>query len=112
MLIPSNIKKMLKQCVHILSQACVCDWWAEHSEVRAADIARARKVCLAESGTDDDILRTLIRLGAVRDEEVAQAYSTLLAVPRLFLATRLTHCATGRADRYHCWSPRPQRSMP
>jgi len=76
---------MSKQCVHIPLQASVCDWLAEHTGIKVADISRARKLCLAESGTDDDILSTLIRLGAVRDEEVAQAYATLMAVPRLSL---------------------------
>ena len=74
---------MSKQCVQIPSQASVCDWLAEHNGIKIADINRARKLCLAESGNDDGVLLTLIRLGAVRDEEIAQAYATLMAVPRL-----------------------------
>jgi len=65
------------------SQSSVCHWLVEHTDVKAADINRAIKLCLAQSGHDDDCLDALIRLGAVRDEEVAQAYATLLAVPRL-----------------------------
>jgi len=81
-LIAPNIK-MSKMCTQIPSQASVCDWLAQQAGIKLADITRARKLCLAESGTDDDILRTLIRLGAVRDEEAAQGYATLMGVPRL-----------------------------
>ncbi|MGY4494995.1 GspE/PulE family protein [Pseudomonas sp. TE3610] len=69
------------------TQVDICHWLADNTEVKVADINRARKLCLAESDNDDDILRTLIRLGAVRDEEVAQAYAALLDVPRLDLTT-------------------------
>ncbi|WP_416424042.1 type II secretion system ATPase GspE [Pseudomonas sp. App30] len=68
------------------TQLELCQWLAEHAEAKVSDINRARKLCLAESGSDDDILRTLVRLGAVRDEEVAQACAALLGVPRLDLA--------------------------
>ncbi|EIK96980.1 general secretion pathway protein E [Pseudomonas sp. M47T1] len=69
----------------------MCQWLAENTEVKVADIHRARKLCLAENESDDDMLRTLIRLGAVRDEEVAQACAALLNVPRLDLATLAPH---------------------
>lgn len=69
---------MSNDCMPIPSQSSVCDWLAEHTGIKSADISRARKLCLAENGSADDTLHTLIRLGAVRDEEVAQAYATLM----------------------------------
>ena len=61
----------------------MCTWLTENTEVRVSDINRAAKLCLAETGSDDDVLGTLMRLGAVRDEQVANAYAALLEVPRL-----------------------------
>jgi hypothetical protein len=42
-----------------------------------------RKLCLAESGSNAEVLSILLRLGAVRDEQAVAGYTTLLGVPRL-----------------------------
>ena len=67
------------------SQSAICQWLIDNTDVKASDINRARKLCMAESDSDDEVLRNLLRLGAVRDEQAVQAYATLLDAPSLRL---------------------------
>ncbi|MHC8306339.1 type II secretion system ATPase GspE [Pseudomonas sp. PB3P13] len=67
------------------SQSRIGQWLVDNAEVKASDVQRARKLCLAESESDDQVLRNLLRLGAVRDEQAVEAYTTLLDVPCLRL---------------------------
>ena len=64
-------------------QSTICQWLIENADLKTADINRARKLCLAEGDSDAEVLRTLLRLGAVRDEQAAQAYASVLGVGRL-----------------------------
>ena len=67
------------------SQSAICQWLIDNAEVKASDVNRARKLCLAESDSDEEVLRNLLRLGSVRDDQAVEAYATLLGVPRLAL---------------------------
>ncbi|WP_447802421.1 type II secretion system ATPase GspE [Pseudomonas serbica] len=67
------------------SQSAICQWLIDNTDVKASDINRARKLCMAESDSDDEVLRNLLRLGAVRDEQAVKAYATLLDAPSLRL---------------------------
>ncbi|WPO98453.1 ATPase, T2SS/T4P/T4SS family [Pseudomonas sp. HR96] len=67
----------------IATQAQVCEWLVEHAELPSADINRARKLCVAQYRDDSELLRVLLRLGAVRDEQAVLAYAALLPAPRL-----------------------------
>ncbi|WP_434681672.1 Flp pilus assembly complex ATPase component TadA [Pseudomonas sp. R1-18] len=69
--------------VDIPSNTSLCERLVEVAGLKSSDISRARKLCLAESANDDDLVSMLLRLGAVRDEEVADAWCSLLDVPRL-----------------------------
>ncbi|RRV10690.1 type II secretion system protein GspE [Pseudomonas sp. v388] len=71
--------------VDIPTATALCERLSEVAGLKASDIGRARKLCLAETGSDDDLIAMLLRLGAVRDEEVANACAFLLGAPRLDL---------------------------
>ncbi|MBK5002054.1 type II secretion system ATPase GspE [Pseudomonas sp. S31] len=51
--------------------------------LQLADIQRATRLGLAQGMAENEKLRTLLRLGAVKDEQMAAAYAQLLAAPRL-----------------------------
>ncbi len=74
---------MSNNTVPIPSQSSICTWLVDNAGLKTADITRARKLCLAESDSDDELLGTLLRLGAVRDEQAVLAYCAVLDVPRL-----------------------------
>ena len=67
------------------SQSAICQWLVDNTEVKSCDVNRARKLCLAESEGEEEVLRNLLRLGSVRDDQAVEAYATLLGVPRLLL---------------------------
>ena len=68
---------------NIPTASAVCERLSNAAGLKTSDVSRARKLCLAENGSDDDLLAMLLRLGAVRDEEVANAYALALDAPRL-----------------------------
>ncbi|WP_447554386.1 GspE/PulE family protein [Vreelandella sp. EE22] len=59
----------------------ICNWLVEAGALKPADIARANRLG-AGHDAEDEALRTLLRLGAVKDEEMATAYAQLLGMPR------------------------------
>jgi general secretion pathway protein E len=59
----------------------VCDWLLKSGSLKAADIKRANRVGAANGHAEDETLRTLVRLGAVKDGEMAQAYAHLMGAP-------------------------------
>ncbi|WP_213877885.1 ATPase, T2SS/T4P/T4SS family [Pseudomonas sp. dw_358] len=67
------------------TQVQVCQWLHENADVAAGDIQRARKLCEVENQSDENLLHTLLRLGAVRDEQAVAAYVALLGAERLTL---------------------------
>lgn len=70
----------------------VCEWLIANTDIKAADISRARKLCAAEAGDEDEVLRTLLRLGAISDEEAATACAALLGAPRLEAVVSVDVC--------------------
>lgn len=69
------------------SQASICEWLAASADLKKSDISRARKLCLIEDGDESGILGTLLRMGAVRDDQAANAYAALLGVSRFCAET-------------------------
>ena len=61
----------------------ICKWLLDAGALQPADINRASRLGAAQGSCEDERLRTLLRLGAVKDEQMANAYAQLLGVPRL-----------------------------
>nr|WP_158458009.1 type II secretion system ATPase GspE [Pseudomonas fluorescens] len=61
----------------------ICEWLLDAGALQPADMNRAIRLGVAQGIGEDDKLRTLLRLGAVNDEQMANAYAQLLDVPRL-----------------------------
>ncbi|WP_052469388.1 GspE/PulE family protein [Pseudomonas massiliensis] len=60
----------------------VLAWLLEHTDVASGDIARARKLAERSVDHDDEVVRVLLRLGLLSDEQAATAYAQVLGVPR------------------------------
>ncbi len=84
-----NAIKMSFMPLDTLTAHEVCHWLVEAGALEPADIARANRLGAAQ-GEDGDSLRTLLRLGAVKDEEMADAYAHLLDLPKWAQADDVT----------------------
>jgi general secretion pathway protein E len=60
----------------------VLHWLLEHTELGSGDIARARKLAERMVDEDEEVVRVLLRLGLLSDEQAAVAYAQVLGVPR------------------------------
>ena len=56
----------------------VCDRLLNTGAIKPADIARANRLASAQGFEEDETLRTLMRLGALKGEEVVAAYAHLM----------------------------------
>lgn len=70
-------------------QSEICNWLVENGALKPSDLNRARKLCQAEDGHEQEVLRALLRLGSVNDDEACDAYAALMKAPRLALADAL-----------------------
>ncbi len=61
----------------------ICEWLLNAGALQPADIQRATRLGVAQGMAENEKLRTLLCLGAVKDEQMATAYAQLLAAPRL-----------------------------
>lgn len=58
----------------------LCDWLSQTGVLKLADLGRAQKIAAAQGGTDQAWLHTLLRLGALREQDMISAYANLLDV--------------------------------
>lgn len=61
----------------------ICKWLLDAGALQATDIQRAARLGVAQGIGEDEKLRTLLRLGAVKEQQMATAYAQLLGAPRL-----------------------------
>ncbi|MNH00117.1 Type II secretion system protein E [compost metagenome] len=61
----------------------ICEWLLNAGALQPADMNRAARLGVAQAMGEHEKLRTLLRLGAVREQQMAAAYAELLGVPRL-----------------------------
>lgn len=76
----------------------ICEWLLSAGALQPADIQRAVRLGVAQGISEDDKLHTLLRLGAVKDGQMAAAYAHLLGAPRLTDETLET--APGVTERF------------
>ncbi|WP_310192068.1 type II secretion system ATPase GspE [Pseudomonas hunanensis] len=69
--------------LNIPSADTLCEWLINAGALQPADMHRAARLGVAQGIGEDEILRTLLRLGAVKDQQMATAYAQLLEAPRL-----------------------------
>ncbi|EKT4464710.1 type II secretion system ATPase GspE [Pseudomonas putida] len=61
----------------------ICEWLLSTGALQLTDIQRATRLGLAQGIAEDEKLHTLLRLGAVKEQQMATAYAQLLGAPRL-----------------------------
>ncbi|MFJ4064444.1 GspE/PulE family protein [Pseudomonas sp. NPDC089996] len=80
----------------------ICEWLLSAGALQPADIQRAIRLGIAQGISEDEKLHTLLRLGAVKDGQMAAAYAHLLGAARLAdEAVEGTPGATERFARHH-----------
>lgn len=80
----------------------ICEWLLSAGALQPADIQRAVRLGVAQGICEDEKLHTLLRLGAVKDGQMAAAYAHLLGAPRLADETvEAAHGVTERFARHH-----------
>lgn len=80
----------------------ICKWLLSASALQPADIQRAVRLGVAQGISEDEKLHTLLRLGAVKDGQMAAAYAHLLGVTRLAdEVVEMAPAVTERFARHH-----------
>jgi len=80
----------------------ICEWLLSASALQPADIQRAVRLGVAQGISEDEKLHTLLRLGAVKDGQMAAAYAHLLGVARLAdEVVEMAPAVTERFARHH-----------
>ena len=80
----------------------ICKWLLSASALQPADIQRAVRLGVAQGISEDEKLHTLLRLGAVKDGQMAAAYAHLLGVARLAdEVVEMAPAVTERFARHH-----------
>ncbi len=59
----------------------ICEWLLSTGALQLTDIQRATRLGLAQGIAEDEKLHTLLRLGAVKEQQMATAYAQLLGAP-------------------------------